>query len=426
VGRLEASAIALTAIALALLAFDALVQPLASWDAWTQWIPKAKALVILNGLDPHVLGSAVYRHWHLDYPLFVPAVEAFAFRFIGIDYRVIHFQQWFLLLGFVLAFVDLLRPRVRPLYLWAVLLAILWAPKLQGETIAANADVPLALFLGLAGLAALIWVTEEDRAALWLLVLFAAAALATKLEAAYLVAIMSVVTVAYVARYAPRQTRVTVIALLVALATIIPWRAWTAFHHLPASYSIRDALTGTGWHDPARGPISTLVVLGQFFSPGGWLLLAPLALAAVTVLARPRLPLRERRWLVWALVAFVIAGLGTTFAVPGPSFPYPWRASDWLLFLPAFAGLVLFVGIASRARGLAAWSIVTTWLMVGMFVFVYIVTPYPFAWHLGTSSARVVIGPELFLAVLVPLLLERAAGRRAGENPPVDRLGSRA
>jgi hypothetical protein len=417
IGRLELAAIALAAIVLALLAFDALVQPLASWDAWTQWTAKAHALVTAGGLDPHVFGSHAYLNWHLDYPLLVPSLEAFAFRFIGIDYRVVHFQQWFLLFGFALAFVDLLRPRVRPLFVWAVLLAILWAPKVQSETIASNADIALAVFLGLAGIALYIWIVEFDRRALWLFGLFAAAALASKLEATYLVVAMSIATAVVVARPWPGRIRPTLIASVLALLTILPWRIWVAAHNLPATYSVHDALHGSGWHDPKRGPIATLVVLGQFFSPRGWLLLAPLSLAAVAALAVAATRSRQRLVVALSLAGFAAVGVGIAFAVPGPSFPYPWDGSDSLLFaLTLVAGIPFVVGVL-RARGLGAWTFGATALMLLTFVAAYIVTPYPFAWILGTSSARVVVGPELFLAALIPLLLERtarspAAGRR--------------
>ena len=60
--------------------------------------------------------------------------------------------------------------------------------------------------------------------------------------------------------------------------------------------------------------------------------------------------------------------------------------------------------------------------MVGMFVVVYVLTPFPFSWHLGTSSDRVVLGPALFLAALTPLLLEQASLRTVARGSPDARI----
>jgi hypothetical protein len=408
--RAELVCAAAAAVLLLVLGVDAVFQPLASWDAWTQWTPKAHALVVDNGLNAHVLGSKVYRDWHLDYPLLVPGIEAFAFRFVGFDVRVVHFQQWFFLLGFSAAFVELLRPRVRPLFVWAVLLALLAAPRVEGDTLASNADIPLAVFLGLAGIAALIWIIDWEPIALRLFAVFAAAALATKVEGTYLVLILLLTTLVVVARRSRPRFRATALAGVAAAAVgIVPWRIWVSLQDLPPTYSIRDALGGDGWHDPSRGPISTLVVLGEFFSPRAWLLLAPLSLIVLAALSR-RYGRSGHPWRV--AVAAVAAGAGgliVTLLVPGPNFPFPWRGSDWLVFAAAVIPLAALAYYVLRTGSIAAWAFATSGLMVVTFILVYVVTPYPFAWHLGTSSARVVIGPEIFLAALLPLLLERAS-----------------
>jgi hypothetical protein len=394
---------------LVLLGVDSIFQPLASWDAWTQWTPKAQALVLDNGLNAHILGSEAFRDWHLDYPLLVPAIEAYGFRFVGIDVRVMHLQHWLFLAGFTAAFVEILRPRVRPLFVWAGLLALIASPRLEGETLAANADVPLAVFVGLAGIVALIWITDSDIVALRLFALFAAACFAVKVEGTYLAVILFLATIAAVAR-SRRRVVLTAAAGAVALLGIVPWRIWVAFQDLPATYSVREALQGPGWHDASRGPISTLVVLGQFFSPRAWLLLAPFSILAIAVLARSRAAGRGET-LVIAAVAAAAVGIAVTYAVPNASFPFPWRWYDSLVFVAVLVAVSFLAFVAIKARSVATWALVAGGLMLLTFVIVYVVTPYPFAWHLGTSSARVVIAPELFLAAVIPLMLERAASR---------------
>jgi hypothetical protein len=414
--RLEIVPAALAVLMLLLLGLESIFQPLASWDAWSMWTPKARALVVLNGLDPHVFGNLAYRSWHLDYPLLVPAVEAYAFRFIGIDYRVIHFEQWFFLLGFALAFVDLLRPRVRPVFMWAGLLGILWAPKIGSEMLTANADLPLAMLVGLAGITAFIWITEASTDSLGLLALFAAAAMATKVEGTYLIVILFALTIVYVARRSRRQMWVTAATGAVALVGIVPWRIWVGIHHLPASYSVIAGLEGPGLHQHSRGPIATLVVLGELFSPQAWLLLIPLSLVSVAVLARTGLPYRRGPLLAAVTAALVTVGIVSSLAIPGPSFSYPWRSSDSILFVLWLVAGAPFLIMVARARGPAAWALGTAAAMTGTFITVYVFTPYPFQWHLGTSSSRIILGPALLLAALAPLLLEQAAGN--ARTPP--------
>lgn len=406
---------------LVLLGVDSVFQPLASWDAWTQWTPKAQALVLGNGLNTHILGSEAFRDWHLDYPLLVPSIEAYGFRFSGIDVRVMHLQQWFLLAGFAASFVEILRPRVRPLFVWAGLLALLASPRLEGETLAANADVPLALFIGLAGIVALIWITDSDVVALRLLALFAAASFATKVEGAFLVVILFLATIAAVAG-SRRRVVMTVAAGASALVGIVPWRIWVAFQDLPATYSVREALQGPGWHDPSRGPISTLVVLGQFFSPRAWLMLAPFSILAIAILARSQAIARGRILVILAGAAAAV-GIGVTYVVPNASFPFPWRWYDSMVFVAVVVAASFLAYVAATAPSAASWALVAGGLMLLTFIVIYLVTPFPFAWHLGTSSARVIIAPEVFLAALVPLMLERAASRtrkcrtRIGSRP---------
>lgn len=399
---------------LVLLGVDSIFQPLASWDAWAQWTPKAQALFLDNGLNTHILANEAFRGWHLDYPLLVPSIEAFGFRFMGIDVRVLHFQHWLLLAGFAAAFVEIVRPRVRPVFVWAALLALLASPRLEGETLAATADVPLAVFVGLAGIVALIWITDSDVVALRLLALFAAACFAVKVEGAYLVVILFIATIAAVAR-SRRRAVMTATAAAFALLGIVPWRIWVALHDLPATYSVRQALQASGWHDPSRGPIATLVVVGQFFSPRAWLMLAPFSILAIATLARSQVAARSKT-LVFLAGAAAAVGIAVTYAVPNAAFPFPWRWYDSIVFVAVVVAVSLLALVAVAARSVASWALVAGGLMLLTFVVVYVVTPYPFAWHLGTSSARVIISPEVFLAAIVPLLLERSTNRARSDG----------
>ena len=114
-----------------------------------------------------MFGNSAYADWHPDYPLLVPALEAFAFRF-GVGVRVVHLEFWLLFAAFAVSLLELLRPRVGPLFAWSAVLAIVWTPKVGAEAVSGNADMPLAVFLILAAVAAWLWVAERDTAALGL------------------------------------------------------------------------------------------------------------------------------------------------------------------------------------------------------------------------------------------------------------------
>jgi cytochrome bd-type quinol oxidase subunit 2 len=158
-------------------------------------------------------------------------------------------------------------------------------------------------------------------------------------------------------------------------------------------------------------PISTLVVVGQLMSPLAWILLVPFSLLALASLAGSAAPRRRTGvagFATAAAVGLAALGLATYFEVPGPSFDFPWRPADWLLFLPLLAAVALLIVALWKANRLAAWVLASVLAMIGIFIAVYVASPYPFAWLLGTSSERVVVGPTLFLAALAPLLLERS------------------
>ena len=132
---------------------DAL-KPLIDWDSWTMWTMKAKALVVLGGLDPRLFAGQAYRPLHLDYPLLMPALEAMDFRFMGnFNTQAVHLQAWCLLVGFVVAVAQLLRDRVPPIVLWPGLLLVVAAPSLERQVASGSSDAPMALFFTLAALA---------------------------------------------------------------------------------------------------------------------------------------------------------------------------------------------------------------------------------------------------------------------------------
>lgn len=413
--RLERVAALLVAIPLLLLAVDALYQPLASWDAWAQWTPKAQALVELDGLDADVFGNPAYADWHPDYPLLVPALEAFAFRF-GVGVRVIHLEFWLLLAAFAVSLLELLRPRVGPLLAWSAVLAIVWTPKIGAEALSANADMPLAVFLVLTAVAAWLWVSERSTAGLGLVGIFGAAALATKLEGVIEVAIVLAVALALALRHSRRRALLLAGAGAVTLVGLVPWRLWTILGDVPATYAAGSIVDNVLAIEPSRVPITALLLLRQLFDPNVWLVLVPLALCAVLVAGLGFR--RDRLALAVAASATLLLVVGLVAAFVIPAYSYQWRSVYWLLFLPGVLAGGVFVGGIGRGGGSPAYVAASVGGMFAALVAFYLFTPYDFAWHLGTSTSRVVLPLGLFLAVFTPIVLSRAVGPGSREGVP--------
>jgi len=350
-----------------LMGVDLWFQPMGVWDAWAQWTAKARSIVLFHGLDARVLGSPAYREWNPDYPLLVPSVEAADFAFMRrVDTLAIHFQFLLVYAGFLLALLELLRGRVREVLVWPFVVAVALAPAVQIETAAAIADVPVAVMFALAGLFAWLWLVDADRVALRLFALFSAGALATKFEGRIFVGALSVTLLAILLVVDRRRAVPTAVAAAVAgIAGLLPWSLWVSDHKVRGSFStaVGDRLT-TGLIDKAgRLPTIVEVLSRNTVNPSRWLLLSLFVLVSLAV-AWWGLRGRREAWLVAGTLALCSFGL----------------------------------------------------------VLVYWATPLDYHVHLALSARRVVTGPVLFGAALVPLLLEAALRSRPGvDRRSVDR-----
>jgi hypothetical protein len=346
--------LALAAAAMVLaLGIRSFYEPLVSWDAWAFWIPKAKSIVLLHGLDGRFFAAPTTAN--ADYPLLLPSIEATDFRFMGaFDMQVVHLQFWLLLVAFLGALPALLRDQVRPTLLRFAVVVLACAPSLALHAESAYADVPLAVFVALAGVAGWRWLVLRDRAALGLLAVFAAAALATKVEGRIFVGALVVTLAALAARDSVRRSaEVLGAGVGAALVGLLPWSIWLHMHHIHGAYHAE--LGDLGRHVDRIAP-SLGSLLGHGLDPLQWLVVVPTGLAALLLAYRYG---AERR-----TAAFV--------------------ASTFLVSL-------------------------------GLLVVTYWATSYPFEWHLRTTADRVVIAPVLLVAALTPVLLESAL--RRAESP---------
>jgi len=344
-------------VVLSVLAIDLAVQPLWGDDAWSIWGVKAVAIVALDGLDPAFLSSASVLS--ADYPLVVPVLELVALRFSGLPSELVVLQLGLVFCAFPCALVAFLRDRSRPLVLWTVVLAIALAPTLQIQVASAVADVTLAVFFGLAGVAGWQWIERGEGGLLWLTGVFGAAAVGTKAEGAVFVAFLLGALAVAAARRGRSPAGVGVVAAAVA-ATAAPWVLWSRAHELGNAVSEAGGLGSTDLIAAAeRLPRAAAALAWEVVDPTSWLALAAIAVAAVVVGLRHH------------------AGRGA-------------------------AAYTLFVSVACLTVLLA----------------VYWATPLDFDYHVATSVRRVVTVPVVFAASMAPLLLGPSAG---AEGVAVDR-----
>jgi hypothetical protein len=332
-------------LVLLVLAVDLWFQPLWAYDAWTFWTPKAHALAALGGLDARWFAQPELLN--RDYPIGLPALEAAGFRLTGYETGLLDLQSWVFVVALLAAYAEIVGPRA-PRWRFAMPLLVVLAPSLADQLAAAEADIPLAALFACATALAYVWRREREPAALVLFGVLAAGVVALKTEGLPFVAVVGVVLAA---GELPRL-RSAGAPLAAAVAAIVvgdvPWRLWSDRHHIPQQASLGrltdPALTV---HRLGRVPTSAGYLLEKLYDPRAWLLLVPL-LTVLTVAAWFRAERREAV-LVAAIVVLCLASLV-----------------------------------------LAYWT-----------------SQFEIHYHLQTSARRVITGPILAWAFLVPLLWGR-------------------
>jgi hypothetical protein len=275
-------ALLIGAYAIALLA-KSIVKPLNNWDAWVFWTMKARALVLLHGLDAHLFASKAYGGVHLDYPLLIPSIEAIDFHFMGhIDTAVVHAQFALLFVGFLAATRELLREHVPPALLWPGLLLVAMAPALGRQLVTGYADVPLAFFFALAALAGWRYLVDGDRRFLVPFAILAGGAFATKFEGTPFVAVL-VVLMLVLARVHRRPVFPVAAASVTSAVAIVPWRLWVKSHDIRAASPVGKTLDPSYLADHASRLEPIARSLASVSIDHDWLLVLPLALLAAAV-----------------------------------------------------------------------------------------------------------------------------------------------
>jgi hypothetical protein len=317
---------------------------LTEFDGWFFWVAKARAIFYFHDLDPQFFRELP----HHGYPPLVPTLEAAAMRFMGSpDVVTLHLQFWFLLVGFVASLVGLLAPRVRPLFLWPLLLLVLATPRVSGYALQAQADFILEELLAVAALLVGLWLVDRRDWQLFAAAILLAAAMLSKREGVLFGA--CIVLAALGATWRQRRAawpRLVGVGLVAAAATL-PW--WILLH-----------IRGLGAETPEAGGIglfshldlawpSLKLTFSTLFDYHQWLVVVPVAVLAIAgafVAGARRLP-------GYALLLFVFGAAALTYTTWAfPSIPITKapvnpiiRLTGWLvLVMPAVIPLVLHEG----------------------------------------------------------------------------------
>ena len=249
---------------------------LQEYDAWAFWVPKAKAIYFLHGLDIGFFRSLPGP----SYPPVIPALEAASFHFMGSpDVVTLHLQFWFLFVGFLAAIAGLLAPRVPALLLWPPLLLASLAPEIVRRALQPQGDLLLDEFFALGAVAVALWVTERRGWQLSAAALLLAGAMLTKREGFLLAVCIIIAALGVTVRDARRCWLQLALVALVPVLLSIPWRIWFSAHGLPGDGPEAGG-TGLFSHLDRAWP-SLELTLRDVFSYGRWLVVAPLIVVAV-------------------------------------------------------------------------------------------------------------------------------------------------
>jgi hypothetical protein len=329
------------AVPLALLVAESTVQALDTWDAFAMWTMKSRALVLFDGLEPAVFANSLYPH--IDYPMFLPALQAIDFRAMGeLDTRMIHVQSAFLLCGWLLSAARLLRGRADTWTVWAALGLAVMAPGTMTLIQEGYADIVAAMFISLAVLSA--WLYLEEPRPTWalLVAVFAAAGASTKREAwTFAFGLFFVAVVVAWLRKRPIAPLLAGFALCA--VTVGAWLAWLAHHGVADNeeVSIRNSLDPLFLADRTGRAWEAIVGLADYSTrPYLWLIVIPLALVVALVAARDR---GSRQ-----VALFVLAVIGLEYAALVWAFwasiaPIDWHvehAAPRVVATPAFVGAI--------------------------------------------------------------------------------------
>ncbi len=322
------------------------IDPLTSYDGWSFWVPKAKAIYFFGGLDEHLFRTLPGS----TYPLFVPTLQAMDFRFMGsTDEANLALQYLFVFGAFLLAIAAIARRFAPAWAVWLFLATATAVPEIEHRVTSAQADWVLDLFFGVSALCLIAWVRIREP---WLLAAYAVtitAVLVTKREG-QLLAVVLVVAGLLVLRHEIRATWPIFIG--VSAATWIPNLVWFQWWHsrglscanCVANYTGDTSKPGIGslFSHLSRLWPSIKFVGGLALNRDMWLV--PLPAAVIAGIAAIALVRGDRRIVEFGLAAIFLTTAGFIYLMwSTPGLPFDTRQS--ITPLPRAIGSIVTLGI---------------------------------------------------------------------------------
>ena len=344
----------------ALFRADRLAGVAREWDSWANWVPKSKSLYVSGRLDIEFMMLVPQLP---SYPPGPATLQAGAFHAMGsADTVTLHVQYWFFAVGFAVAVIGLLAHRVHNAILFPVLLGLLVAPSLVEWITTVYADIPLGYLIAVAALLLVLWIEERESWQLAAATILLAGAMLTKREGLLFAA--CVLLAAFAASFAERRQLWPrlLAAGLTAVVLVLPWRIWFTTRGLPAD-------------GPDTGFVGDSASLDDRLWP------------ALEVSVRTLF--HQDLWHLTPVVAVVAIGLA---ALAGG-----WRVS-------LYTGVFLVAAVAG-----ATWVV---WTNIGIALT-----------HDDWAIRRLTGTTFLVLAVLTPLLLQRAWSSEPGSRASVGATG---
>jgi hypothetical protein len=328
------------------------LQGLFAWDAWSFWVPKAKAIYFFGGLDHQMFTTLPGT----NYPPLVPIIDAAAFHFMGsADTVTLDLQFWFLTVGFVAAAAGILSTRVPSWILWPFLALLLVAPRVSGHLLTPQADFLLDFFVAIAALLVCVWLRERTT---WLLAsatLLLCGAVLTKREGLLLATCIYVSAVLASCLHWRRAWPSLLASGLVVGAATLPWRLWNVRNAGGGGAPLGEAggvVSGGGGLDTDRAVSALRLSVDVVFDTSLWSLLPVVVCGALVLsLIWGR---RSEAVFVGALCLFAVIGgawittVVTTFPVVATESVNPIvRYTAAIVLMAACTAPVLLAGVWS-------------------------------------------------------------------------------
>jgi hypothetical protein len=320
------------------------------WDAWSFWIPKAKAIYLFGNLDEEFFTTLPGS----SYPPLVPVLDAAAFHLMGSpDVVTLHAQYWLFGVGFVWALAGLLAERVPAWILWPFVLLLLVAPRIGRRFHITEADLLLDYFFVLAAVLVAFWILDRAR---WRLVVAAAllsGMVLTKREGMLLAAVLLLAALFVSARQWRSAWPALGVVAGVVVAVAAPWRIWYLVHGVAG-----EAPTGGGLDPTANTERlwpSFRLAFDVLLSSDYWSVIIPVALGALVLAALARAYVLAVFF--GTLVALVTLGGGwITWAIPELEITQELGGNPIVRYMGSAA---LLCAAASPLLLADAWSAVT-------------------------------------------------------------------